>query len=66
MVVLFLKVWTSCPMSGPVRQSCLPFRKVRTTAVGSIGVCEMFKGLELEVCFGPQSRLAGKRGEVVV
>jgi hypothetical protein len=66
MLVLFLEVWTSCPMSGPVRRSCLPFRNVGITRVDSIGVREMFTGLELEVCFGSKSQIAGNRGEVRV
>ena len=65
MLILFLEVWTS-PMSGLVRQSCLPFRNVGITTVDSIGVREMFTGLELEVRFGSESRITGNRGEVCV
>jgi hypothetical protein len=64
MPILFLEVWTSCLMSGPVRQSCLPLHKVGITAVDTIGVREMSTGLELEVRFGSKSQIAGNRGEV--
>jgi hypothetical protein len=66
MLILFLKVWTSFPMPGPVRQSCLPFRKVGITTVDLVGVREVFTSLELEVCFGSESQIAGNRGEVSV
>jgi hypothetical protein len=66
MLILFLEVWTSFPMSGPVRRSCLPFHNVGITTVDLIGVREMFTGLELEVRFGSKSRITGNRGEVCV